>query len=305
MVPFVRLLRNVTVVVAGVNVVLPVYAASCAFQRDERAGLMPGAGGALYPVYDGPQVRGTVRQPGSGSPVTAPPMGRQALHPQSSWTAPPLPGGSFNPSRTIETEEADRGLGQLGEGNATKLSELNANTATSENEVTRDEGIQTAAFQKAQEQLKESYKNLGNRQGEQANAAGVLSGGALLQAAAKRAANEGKENATQQTAFNQQKEGDALQMAKLIQAQGRGGEALAAELRNAGSNNAFFRKAQEQLEGQEAAERGYNAPTEPGAVAARAREQAGGVVPYQQQNKNSFVRVGAPLARAAAVHRRK
>ena len=208
-----------------------------------------------------------VGRPG-GAPAGGPSAGGGAP-----WVPPPLPGGSFNPQRTIEGEESNRGLGQTEGEIATARSRGAADFATAASEIGRKETQQEQDYNRAKELLGQSYKRLGVSQEEGANRAGVLTGGALLQAAAKRTANQATEQGAADTNYHRTREGDALELAKLIREDappdasnpqgGRNFQDLLTKLTNSQSNNAFFQKALQQLEGQEASERGYEAPSPP------------------------------------------
>lgn len=217
-------------------------------------------------------------RPGPAAAPTAAPGGVPGAVPAAGagaavWTPPPT--GSYNPTRDVEAEEGERGLGQLEGQLATSGSRDTADYFTQKGEIERTEGQQNTDFSKQQEQLAEAFKQLAGSQQEGANKAGVLGGGALLQAAAKRAVNEGKERATDTTNHERQIEGDELAQAKLARegappetANPLGGRAfqdLNTQLTNAQSNQTFFEDAQHRLAGQEASERGYNPPAAPAA----------------------------------------
>lgn len=197
--------------------------------------------------------------------------------PATPWTPPSFPPtGTFNPQRELETGEGQRGLEQLEGTTATSEAQLRADYGTGTEGFNTSEKRSNADFSKALELLKESYTRLGTRQQEGANRAGLLQGGALLQAAAKREENEGKEKETKTTAhtraiedLNTRRAAFNRDFAPPDQANPLGGrrwQALTTALANAQGNQAFFRQGQQSLAGQEAAERGwpgYSAPAAP------------------------------------------
>jgi hypothetical protein len=230
----------------------------------------------------------------------------------SPWVPPPLPSGSYNPQRDIEIEESQRGLGQLEGEIGTARSRDSADFATAASEIGRREAQQQQDYSRAKELLGQSYQRLGVRQQEGANRAGVLTGGALLQAAAKRAVNQGTEQRAADTNYNRSREADSLELAKLIREAappdatnpegGRQFQDLLTKVTNAQANNAFFQKSEHALEGQEAAEHGYVAPTAPAAKASGPRKAQGGPTVLAIHHQPSSVN-GSALMQAATRQR--
>lgn len=194
------------------------------------------------------------------------------------WTPPPLPTGYYNPSRTIETEESQRGLGQLEGEVGTQRARDKTDYYDQSAGLDRQAQQQQSDYQRAQAQLRQSFQRLGTKQEEGANVAGALQSGALLQAAAKRAANEGQQRDVQNVNYGRQVDANKLARAQLDLTGappdaanplgGRNFQDLTTKLTNAQANNTFFGYSQSKLAGQEAAERGYPAPTAPAAAAA-------------------------------------
>lgn len=202
------------------------------------------------------------------------------------WTpqAPVTPSGAYNPSLDIELAAGKRGTQNTIEDLLTKGTRGENNFATDQSEVQREEGEQTAEHNRALAALAQSYQRLGGRQTEQANAAGVGRGGALLQAAQKRAANEGKAREPLDINYANQQAGDQRSLARL--ALGRQQEA-----EDIGTGTARAEREQNQfgidtrtVEAREAANNGY---VDGGGVMARTSVQPGA----------GFVRVGQPLKR--------
>jgi hypothetical protein len=194
------------------------------------------------------------------------------------------PGAGFEPTRRLEAEEGQRGLEQLESQQAIARSRLQGDYGLAMTEYGRQEGEQQDALSKSLALLQESYAKLGTKQTEGANKAGLLSGGALLQAAAARAANEGKEATKQREAESKGIEAINRSRAKEILEQappdatnplgGRAWQDLAEALRNAQSNQAFFTQGQQGLAWQEAGNAGYRIPTTPTAPAKAAAKPA-------------------------------
>lgn len=148
---------------------------------------------------------------------------RRSLRPFTPYQPPPPPAGSYDPALDAQRGQVGRGLFDLSQDigtqnvrdttdyglqreqlqrqqgygqqdlttgrdrslNAlmTQLHEGTADIGTRRGQLTEDHA-------RSLEMLARGYQQLGGRQRQQANAAGVLNGGALLQAAAKRKANE-------------------------------------------------------------------------------------------------------------------
>lgn len=253
-------------------------------------GAAPGAGGAVPRETSG-QPPGTFVRIG-GRPAAANPNAYTPWDPSQAPAFPPS--GSFNPSREIEGQEATRGLQQAEGQIGTSRSRDTADYFTQLSEIGRGEGQRTQDLQRNLGLLKQSYERLGTAQQEQANKAGVLQGGALLQAAAKRSANEGQERGKMQTAFDRAQEADQLQRAKLAREGappdasnplgGRAFQDLTTQLANLQSNNAFFQQAQQSLAAQEAAERGFGGYQAP---AGQKVDRHGN--PYREVRKGVYV----------------
>jgi hypothetical protein len=110
----------------------------------------------------------------------------------------------------LETK-GTRGASDYGIG----LSELEHQKANALANLNTTRGRQEQDKQRMLAQLADSYKRLGVKQTEGANTAGVLYGGAVLQSAAKRAANEGVQKAGTEQTFQRQLQDDATREAQI------------------------------------------------------------------------------------------
>jgi hypothetical protein len=105
------------------------------------------------------------------------------------YVAPKPPTGSYDPALDAQQRASQRGLGDVRMDTATaNTRSLNDWTFASEG-IARDEQRGNQDLDWQVNLLNRSYQQLARRQGEGARAAGVLSGGIALQAAAKRAEN--------------------------------------------------------------------------------------------------------------------
>lgn len=175
----------------------------------------------------------TVRYPGSG------PYGNQIqqglvkyrqqfpFQPFKPYQPPPLPSGSYDPALDAQVGAAGRGIGDLerdtarddlrdrvdyGEGR----DQINQGRDRGLADLDRQFGRGTEDLDWQSSMLQRSYSQLANRQSQQINAAG-LSGGAALQAAAKRAANMAVDQRPIDTARQRLTEDTSLSRSRLEQ----------------------------------------------------------------------------------------
>lgn len=211
---------------------------------------------------------------GSGRVATRTRAPIAAAAPAGPWTPPPIPVGAYNPIRDIEEQAGKRGLSNTLEDLGTREQRGDVNFGLGESEIERERGEQTTARDKALASLKQSYQRLGTRQEEQANGAGVLRGGALLQAAGKRAANEGKQVETTQQGYQTEMQADDRSLSKLALARQQEGEDNTTQGSRAEREQDQFGIDTQTLEAREAAENGYVSPTAPAITRAAARPPA-------------------------------
>lgn len=178
------------------------------------------------------------------------------------WQPAPLPANSYDPSIDAQVGQANRGY-----------ADTQAATSLANQRALTDYGLQTQGIKRSLSQgqadlgtaksrgiedynrnimlLNRSYALLANRQKQQANAAGVLNGGALLQAAAKRQQNMLLERQPQDQQYQRFLADNALQGGRLqenadlqLGSAGlglqRGQEDRTTALTTAGRENSFF-----------------------------------------------------------------
>lgn len=245
-----------------------------------------------------PRVTGIRRQPGTGAfvPPTTPraTSGTPSQTPNG-WQPPPIPVGAYNPIRDIELQAGKRGVANTLEDLGTKNARGEGNFLLGQSDIQRQQGEQTAERDKALANIGDSFKRLGVRQEEQANGAGLLRGGALLQSAAKRAANQGKATDQVNQTYSRQQEASVRQLARLALARQQEGEDIGTQGSRAEREQGQFGIDTQTLEAREAAENGYESPVGPapghGGVAARPPGR------LSVQPGAGFVRVGGPLKR--------
>jgi hypothetical protein len=238
-----------------------------------------------------PRIVGIRRQPGTGAfvpPTTPRPVsGISSQAHQAPWTPPPIPAGAYNPIRDIELQAGKRGVANTLEDLGTKNVRGEGNFLLGQSDIERQRNEQTTERDKALSNIAESFKRLGVRQTEQANGAGLLRGGALLQSAAKRAANQGKATDQVQQTYARQQEADTRALARLALARQQESEDIGTQGSRAEREQGQFGIDTQTLEAREAAENGYESPVGPAGAHSRGH--------LSVQPGAGFVRVGGPL----------
>lgn len=248
----------------------------------------------LIPRRKPPTVVSSSAQPQSGSAAAAP---RVAAAPAASplsaqdlgWQPPPIPTGAYNPIRDIELNAGKRGLDNTLEELLTKDTRGQSNLLLNEGDIATRETQEGQNHDQALAAIASSFKKLGVRQGEQARSAGVTRGGALLQSAAKRAANETKTREPVDQTYTRQQAADQTNRAQLILNRQREAEDDANATARAEREQAQFGVDTQTLEGREASDNGYTSP----------------VSHLSIQPGAGFVRVGGPLKPNPAARKRR
>lgn len=196
--------------------------------------------------------------PGGGVAATAPAG--------PAWTPPPIPAGAYNPIRDIELNAGKRGTQNTIEDLGTKESRGQSSYLLGVEGVKRQEAEEAQSRSEALASLQRSYQRLGVRQTEQAREAGVLRGGAVLQSAAKRAANEGIAKTPIEQTFARDQEANQRSLGQLGLTRQEESEDDTTGVSRAEREQSQFGVDTQTLEGREAAENGYQAPTGPAAL---------------------------------------
>jgi hypothetical protein len=156
------------------------------------------------------------------------------------YTPPRPPSGSYDPALDAARDAANRGYGDFQRdterdkeylGQDFQFGQDSANTAF--NRYEQDFKTNTSMLQR-------QYDILGGRQQEQANSSGVFGGGALLQAAAKRKANQGLQQAQLQTGLDRAREDRDVGIGRMGVEFQRGNAGLDQTLTRAGRENTAF-----------------------------------------------------------------
>jgi hypothetical protein len=142
------------------------------------------------------------------------------------YTPPRPPAGSYDPALDAARDAARRGLGDVRQDTALAGTRAAADFQFGQDDLNRGytrgtEDLDAAGrrgeedYQRNVGMLKRSYDILAGRQAEGANVQGVMGGGALLEAAAKRQANQGIEQQGLDTQIGRQREDIAQSRARL------------------------------------------------------------------------------------------
>lgn len=197
--------------------------------------------------------------------------------PTGPWTPPPIPAGSYNPIRDLELSEGKLATSQGLTGDERQQTNAENGYATNLALLQQRETAEKKTGQETLARLAESYKKLGNRQTEAANAAGELQGGALLASALKRNANEGVTKGADERNLSEQLKADENQRGQISvgesQLIGPGGS-LTEAMQNASQSEQQREEGIGTLKSNEAAANGYEAPAGPPNAAAPARRAA-------------------------------
>jgi hypothetical protein len=116
---------------------------------------------------------------------------RSRFKPFKPWTPPRPPAGSYDPVLDAQRDAATRGLGDVRQDSALGGTRAAEDFQFGQDDVNRGFGRYEEDYKTNTAMLKRQFDTLAGRQQEQAAGAGVMDGGAVLQAAAKRAANQG------------------------------------------------------------------------------------------------------------------
>lgn len=183
------------------------------------------------------------------------------------WAPPPIPIGDYNPSRDIEEAEGKLATEQGISGDERTRSVDENTYATNLQLLGEKEASQKQTSKETLARLARGYQQLGAKQGEQANASGTLYGGALIAAAAKRAANEGLTKGTDERSIAESLKGDENERGKLSVAEGQllgPGGSLVEAIQNARQSEQQREEDIGKAKSEEASkEHGYEAPKGP------------------------------------------
>jgi hypothetical protein len=156
------------------------------------------------------------------------------------YVPPRPPAGSYDPSLDAAREAAERGYGDLRQDIETAGTRANVDYGLGREAIGRDFGRFEEDYQRNTGLLKQSFERLATRQAEGMNAAGVLNGGAAIQAAQKRAANQAQQQAQLDLARTRAVEDRDLGYGQLDLGYQRGGIDRTRTLERAGRENTAF-----------------------------------------------------------------
>lgn len=163
---------------------------------------------------------------------------RKSFTPFRAPTRPPA--GTYDPALDSQGRAASRGLLDLTQDTDTQNQRALSDLITGKENLTRQKNEGLADLLRQRQGLDRSYGQLGNQQLQGARAAGVSGGGALVQAARKRAANEAWDTQPIATAETRLKDQTDRQIAAMGLDFQRGGEDRTTALTRAQRENTFF-----------------------------------------------------------------
>jgi hypothetical protein len=141
---------------------------------------------------------------------------RRALHPPGKTVAPLRPpAGTYDPALDAARRAATRGYGDVKQDTRLAGTRAAEDFQFGQDDVNRSYDRTKADYGSNVAMLQRQYDILAGRQQEQANVSGVIGGGALLEAATKRAANQAIDRAPLDTGFQRAGEDRGLAIERL------------------------------------------------------------------------------------------
>ena len=196
---------------------------------------------------------------------------------------PPPPTGSYDPSLDAAEAAAHRGYGDLQQdvGLAGSRAGQDYGIGIADLDQAKTRGLQDYTTNTSL--LQRSFQQLAASQQEQANAAGVLRGGAALQSAAKRAENQGIQQTALNTGWSRQQQDIKSQVDRLGLDFQRGVADRTTALTRAGREDRRFGVDTSTQKSWQAAQAGYVPPGrgEPGGIARNEYKDAKGAYRVQ------------------------
>jgi hypothetical protein len=195
-----------------------------------------------------------------------------AAAPAGPWTPPPIPPSLYSPELDVKGAEGKQASEQTLTGDERTRTDTENQFGINLSLLGQREQQQAQSAQETLARLADSYRKLGVKQEENANGIGELNGGALIQSAMKRSANEAVTRKADEVARGNQQQQNANERGKLVlgeeQAVGTGG-ALTEAMANARQNQQQFQEGLQKYRASEAGAHGYKAPEAPKAAPAR------------------------------------
>jgi hypothetical protein len=156
------------------------------------------------------------------------------------YTPPRPPSGSYDPALDAARDAARRGLGDVRQDTALAGTRAATDFQLGQDDVNRSFNRYDEDYRRNTDMLKRSYDILAGRQAESANVQGVMGGGALLEAAAKRQANQALEQGGLDTGRARAVEDRDLGIGQLNLGYERGTTDRATSLARAGREDTAF-----------------------------------------------------------------
>jgi hypothetical protein len=220
----------------------------------------------------------------SSGPQVVNPGGQPQFPGFTPYKPPSPPTGSYDPALDAQLRASQRGLGDVRADTATaNLRGLNDFTTASAG-IDRDKARGYADIDRQLGDLSRSYQQLARRQAEGARAAGVLSGGIALQAAAKRLENERLDQRPLWTAKTRLGEDAALAQAALKLDYDRGLEDRTTALTRAEREGTAFGLDTDEVKGFQATQSGWKPKGRPKNQGVNKKG-----VPYKEVRQNGFI----------------
>ena len=179
------------------------------------------------------------------------------------YTPPPIPAGSYDPLLDSQLAAAQRGYGDTEADIGTAATRATVDYGLNTDDINRSWGRTQQDYDRSVQMLTRKYTNLGTVQAQQQAGAGVLGGGAILQANAKRAANQALEKTDLDTALGRAREDRDIGLGRAALGYGRTTTDLGNQLTRAGRELGAFGLDTASAKAFQAAQSGWQPPTKP------------------------------------------
>jgi len=179
------------------------------------------------------------------------------------YSPPPIPSGSYDPALDAQLYAAQRGYGDTQQDVGTQQLRAGVDYGLRTEDINRAFGRTQQDYDTSVQMLTRKYRNTADRQAEQAAGSGVVSGGVLLQAAAKRRANQGLEQTQLDTGLSRARDDRDVALGRAGLGYERQNTDLGTTLLRAGRELGAFGLDTQAAKAFQAAQSGYEPPERP------------------------------------------
>jgi hypothetical protein len=179
------------------------------------------------------------------------------------YAPPPIPAGSYDPALDAQLYAAQRGYGDTAADTGTQRLRTDVDYGLQVEDINRAANRGAEDYQTNVGLLSRKYRNIADVQSQQAASSGIVSGGAILQAAAKRRENQGLEQSQLDTGYRRMGEDRDVALGRAGLGYGRQTTDLGTGLMRAGRELGAFTLDTEAAKAFQAGQSGYEPPQRP------------------------------------------